>query len=158
MSRKFQFVCLFLLVGPLSTAAQTNAAASMNGPLSFGNNFFVTGDDVVAGAQGRGVTAPATNGFATGMITIPDTNPGITGTSQVPPGAQIVTALLYWQTVEKSTQLGTGQNGFFRPLFAGGPQTGYSISGATASQNTVSFSGGGCTGSSGGKVVRTYRA
>ena len=163
ISRKIQFACLFLLLGLLSTAAQSGFAQSGSAqsnvnPLAFGNNFFVTGDYVVAGAQGLGVNAPAQNGFATGTITIPDLNPGITGTNQVPPGAQIVTALLYWQTVEKSTQLGTGQNGFFRPLFAGGPKTGYSISGATASQSTVSFSGGGCTGSSGGKVVRTYRA
>src|SRR6267154_2723542 len=141
-----------------TTGAQSAAAQSSVNPLSFGNNFFVTGDYVVAGAQGLGVNAPAQSGLAKGTITIPDLNPGITGTNQVPPGAQIVTALLYWQTVEKSTQLGTGQNGFFRSLFAGGPQTGYSISGATSSQNTVSFSGGGCTGSSGGKVVRTYRA
>src|SRR5260370_22406666 len=107
MSRKFQFVCLFLLVGPLSTAAQTNAAASMNGPLSFGNNFFVTGDYVVAGAQGLGVNAPATNGFATGMITIPDTNPAITGTNQVPPGTQIRPSFLSLPNGQKQTHLGT---------------------------------------------------
>jgi hypothetical protein len=157
MSRRIEFALLFLLAS-LSIAAQSVLAQSPDGPLTFGNNFFVTGDYVVAGAQGLGVNAPATNGFATGIITIPDGNPGITGTTAVPAGAQIVTALLYWQTIEKSNQLGTGQNGFFRPVFAGGPQSGYPITGATSSQGTVSFSGGGCTGSSGGKVVRTYRA
>jgi hypothetical protein len=146
-------------------AAQSASAQSNVNPLTFGNNFFVTGDYVVAGAYGLGANAPAVNGFATGTINVPDKdpvtgkmNPGITGVTSVPAGAEIVAALLYWQTVEKSTQLGTGQNGFFRPVFAGGPQSGYPISGTTASQNTVSFSGGGCTGSSGGKVVRTYRA
>ena len=166
--RKIQFAYVLLLLGLLLAAAQLAAgppATSNVNPLAFGNNFFVTGDYVVAGAYGLGVNAPAVNGFATGTINVPDAdpvtgipNPGITGTKSVPIGAEIVAALLYWQTVEKSNQLGTGQNGFFRPVFPGGPQTGYEISGATASQNTVSFSGGGCTGSSGGKVVRTYRA
>src|SRR5882762_1195741 len=77
-----------------TTGAQSAAAQSNVNPLSFGNNFFVTGDYVVAGAQGLGVNAPAQNGLAKGTITIPDLNPGITGTNQVPPGAQIVTALV----------------------------------------------------------------
>src|SRR5258705_12014843 len=93
-----------------TTRAQSAAAQSNVNPLSFGNNFFVTGDYVVAGAQGLCVNATAQNGLAKGTITITDLNPGITGTNQVPPCAQIVTALLYWQTVEKSTQLGTAQN------------------------------------------------
>src|SRR5260370_38026873 len=68
--------------------AQSGSAQS-DGPLSFGNNFFVTGDYVVAGARGLSVNAPAANGFATGTITIPDTNPGINRTSQVPTGDPI---------------------------------------------------------------------
>ena len=65
------------------------------------------------------------NGYATGTITVPDANPGIHGTKSVPSGAQVVIALLYWQTAEKSTtipgQAGSGENGFFRPVFSGGP-------------------------------------
>jgi hypothetical protein len=147
--------------------AQSGFAQSTNGPLTFGNNFFVTGDYVVAGAYG--LNKQAKNGFARGTINVPDKdpitgtmNPGITGTTSVPAGADILAVLLYWQTVESASttpgQPGSGQNGFFRPVFTGGPQTGYPIAGATNSQNTVSFSNGGCTGSSTGKVVRTYRA
>jgi hypothetical protein len=155
-------------------AAQSGAAQSANSPLTFGNNFFVTGDYVVGGAQG--LNNHLVNGFGTGTITIPDTNPGIqpgststcviggkAHTNCVPAGAQIIAALLYWQTVEKvgvmPGQPGSGQNGFFRPVFQGGPQTGYPISGDDLmSQNTVSYSAGGCSGGSTGKLVRTYRA
>src|SRR5216683_675166 len=139
---------------------------AQNNPLTFGNNFFVTGDYVVAGAYG--LNKQAKNGFATGTINVPDKdpitgtmNPGISGTTSVPAGADILAALLYWQTVEKigvmPGQPGSGQNGFFGPVLNNMPQL-YPIAGATNSQNTVSFSNGGCTGSSTGKVVRTYRA
>src|SRR5579862_2114389 len=60
-------------------------AQSANGPLNFENNFFVTGDYVVAGAQG--MNSNFSNGFTTGTITVPDTNqgiqPGSTATCQV---------------------------------------------------------------------------
>jgi hypothetical protein len=165
MSRKIQFASFFLLLGLFSMAAQpgfAQNAGAQDPPLNFGNNFFVTGDYVVAGAQG--INSHLQNGFATGTISIPDTtNPGITGANQVPPGAQIVAALLYWQTVEKvgvmPGQPGSGQNGFFRAVYNGGPATGYAITGVDLNANaTVSFSSGGCTGSSTGKVLRTYRA
>src|SRR5712671_1703402 len=66
-----------------TAAAQTVAAPSINGPLNFGNNFFVRGDYVVAGAYG--MTSRFVGGFATGTINIPDTqNKGITGPNQVP--------------------------------------------------------------------------
>src|SRR5260370_35026774 len=94
------------------------------------------------------------NRYAKGTITVPDLNTGIspsplTGDNKVPAGAQIVAATLYWQTAEKigvvPGQPGSGQNGFFRPVFAGGPQTGYAISGASVNnQGTVAFSNGGC--------------
>ncbi|MGB2897719.1 MAG: hypothetical protein WBB89_00535, partial [Candidatus Acidiferrum sp.] len=174
MSRKIQFVCLFLLLGLLSTSAQSGFAQSTNGPLNFGNNFFVTGDYVVAGAQGLN-TNFANDGTTKGTINIPDANPGVqpgitstctviingqpqTKTNCVPAGAQIVAALLYWQTVEKVGQPGSGKKGFFRPL-NGGPQTGYSMTGvAVNSHNATSFSFGQCSGSSTGKNVQTYRA
>jgi hypothetical protein len=155
--------------------AQSGLAQSANGPLNFGNNFFVTGDYVVAGAYG--LNSNVANGYTRGIIAIPDLNPGIQpGTTStcivkvpglpspipakncVPAGAQIVAALLYWQTIEKSTtipgQNGSGQNGFFRPVFAGGPQTGYPITGTNLTgQNAVPFNTEDCT-----CVVRTYRA
>jgi hypothetical protein len=147
-------------------AAQFSSAQSNVNPLAFGNNFFVTGDYVVGGAYNMNATIVniAGNTYTIGTIKIPDPNPYLTGTKSVPPGAQIVDALLYWQTVEKSSTVpggpGSGQTGFFRPVVANGPSApGYPISGVDLmSQSTVSFSGGGCTGSSGGKVLRTYRA
>src|ERR1700688_3614074 len=100
ISRKIQFICLFVLLGLLSLATQPGFAQSP--PLNFGNNFFVTGDYIVAGAYGINTTFQTINGtsYTVGTINIPDGNPGITGATQVPKGAQIVTALLYWQTVE----------------------------------------------------------
>jgi hypothetical protein len=173
MSRKIQFACLFVLLGLLSAAAQSgfaqNASAQNTNPLNFGNNFFVTGDYVVAGAQGMNSSFTTINGnsYAIGTIKIPDGNPGIRGTTSVPKGAQIVAALLYWQTVEKIGVKpggpGSGQNGFFRPVFTVPPPAGqltpYPITGVNQSnQNTVSFSNGGCTGTSTGKALQTYRA
>ncbi len=159
-SRNIQFAALFLLLALLSIATQSCFAQSVNGPLNFGNNFFVTGDYVVAGAR---LNEEESNGFATGTIKIPDANPGIRGAKSVPAGAQVVAALLYWQTVERSTtvpgQNGSGQNGFFRPVYQGGPLTAYPISGVNVtSQNPVPYRNDGCTGPSEGNVVRTYRA
>ncbi len=187
MSRKIQFAFVLLLLGLLSTAAQSGFAQSGSAqsnvnPLAFGNNFFVTGDYVVAGAQGMTSSFTTINGnsYAIGTIKIPDGNPGIqpgiTNTcvinnvitkNCVPAGAQIVAALLYWQTVEKIGVTpggpGSGQNGFFRPVFKASPPAGqlapYPITGVNqSSQNTVSFSNGGCTGGSTGKTLQTYRA
>jgi hypothetical protein len=171
MSRKIQFAGLFLLLGLLSTAAQS--AFAQNQQLTFGNNFFVTGDYVVAGAN---MDEEEYGSYATGTFRFPDLNPGIRpGPTNnctingikykncVPAGAQIIAALLYWQTVEKSTtipgQSGSGQDGFFRPVYQGGPQNYYSISGVNVTgPNPVPYRNGGCSGSSNGNVVRTYRA
>src|ERR1700733_15569544 len=130
MSRKIQFVSLLILLGLLLAATQPGFAQSVNGPLNFGNNYFVTGDYVVGGAQG--MTVNISGGYATGTIAIPDPNPGVTGASLVPPGAEVVAALLYWQTVEKTGtvpgQAGSGENGYFMPVGAGGPKApGYPI-------------------------------
>jgi len=170
MSRKIQFVCLFVLMGLLSTATQPGFAQSS--PLNFGNNFFVTGDYIVAGAYGMTTKFTTINGvsYAVGTINVPDknpngvANPGIKGATSVPKGAQIVAALLYWQTVEKAGVApgtpGSGQNGYIRPMFNGGPAApGYLISGTNVKGSTsVAWSSGGCGGGSTGKVLRTYRA
>jgi hypothetical protein len=155
---------LALLFAFAQTAvAQTGAAAS-DPPLNFANNFFVTGDYVVGGAYNINTNMVNVGGitYTTGTISIPDGNPGIRGTKSVPVGAQIVGALLYWQTVEKTGvmpgQPGSGQIGYFRPKYTGGPQP-YQITGvALSTHNTVSFSSGGCAGTSTGKVLQTYRA
>src|SRR5216684_380109 len=158
-----EWALALLLVFGFAQTGFAQSASSSDPPLNFGTNYFVTGDFVVAGAYG--MTTKIANGFATGTISLPDANPGITAATSVPAGAQIVAAVLYWETVEKSTTTagnsGTGQKGFFRPVFkdGSGPQTGYILNGVLLNgQNTVSFSNGGCTGGSTGKVVRTYRA
>jgi len=164
-----QLMPVCFLLATFSLLAQSVFAQAPNQPLNFGNNFFVTGDYIVAGATGMTTSFTTINGntYAVGTIAVPDPNPGITGTKQVPPGAQIVAALLYWQTAEKTGvtpgSAGSGQNGFFRPLLyskTGGPAApGYAISGTNLNATTnVAWSSGGCNGGSTGKVLRTYRA
>lgn len=144
---QFRFAILAgaLFVGLLASAASAQSPP----PLSLFRNYFVTGDYVVGGVglQGLGV-----NGFASGTITIPDTA-NQPNAKQVPAGADIVAAFLYWQTVESSHAPGTGQNGFFN---------GFAISGSSlpsSSQAPVSWSTGGCSGSSNGsKILSSYRA
>jgi hypothetical protein len=125
-------------------------------PLSFENNYFVTGDYVVAGVGLRGL---GVNGYATKQLTMPDaTSVPLTG---VPSGADIVGAFLYWETVESSQTTFAGQNGFFRPVFQGGPTTGYPITGVVLGNPNapVSWSSGGCSGNSqGSKTMRAYIA
>jgi len=125
-------------------------------PLSFENNYFVTGDYVVAGVGLRGL---GVSGYATKQFTMPDAN-SVPSTG-VPPGADIVAAFLYWETVEGSKTAYAGQNGFFRAVFAGGPATGYPITGIVLGNPNapVSWSSGGCSGSTqGSKTMRTYAA
>src|SRR6267154_2136020 len=75
MSRKIQFVCLFVLLGLLSLATQPGFAQSA--PLNFGNNFFVTGDYIVAGAYNMTQKFETRNGvsYAVRTINVPDANP-----------------------------------------------------------------------------------
>jgi hypothetical protein len=148
-----------LLVFSFARTAAAQDAAAAGPPLTFGNNFFVTGDYAIGGT-GLGKSA---SGFASGTISIgngKDTNPGVVGTNTVPQGAQIVHALLYWQTVE-IVGGATGQNGFFRPVFNGGPSTGYPITGAILMNpsGTVYWTGTGCASASPTpKQLVTYRA
>src|SRR5437899_4246562 len=121
---------LLLGVGFARAGAAQSASAASDPPLVFENNFFVSGDYAVGGVS---LVGKASGGFATGTISIGgDTNPGVAGTNSVPQGAQIVAALLYWETIE-IVGGATGQNGFFRPVFNGGPSTGYAIKGTILS-------------------------
>ena len=158
---------LFIAMFAPATASAQN---SLQNPLNFGNNFFVTGDYIVAGAYGMNYKFQTINGnsYTVGTIYVPDSNPGITGARQVPNGAQVVSALLYWQTVEKAGTTpggpGSGQNAYFRPLlyqYYGGPAApGYAVSGTNVAAGGagIAWSSSGCTGASTGKVLQTYRA
>jgi hypothetical protein len=136
---------LLLMSGFAQTVqAQTN-------PLNIFQNYFVTGDYVVAGwVEG----APDGSGYAPGLISIPDTRqPSQNGVpATVPTGADIVAAYLYWATVEGNQSSFAGQNGFFNN---------YPIAGTVLGNPNAptSWSAGGCSGGAqGSKTMRTYRA
>jgi hypothetical protein len=133
----------------LTTLLASAFSALAQEPLSIFRNYFVTGDYVVGGVGLQGLGDGT--GFATGTINIPDqVQPNA---KQVPAGADIVAAFLYWQTVESAKFPLAGQNGFLN---------GFAISGTplpSSSQAPVSWSTGGCSGSANGtKVLNTYRA
>ncbi|HXP08959.1 MAG TPA: hypothetical protein VN828_10710, partial [Acidobacteriaceae bacterium] len=140
-------VSLLVLVG------FSRPVAAQNGinPLNIFQNYFVTGDYVVAGWRAG---APDGSGYAPGAVSIPDTlQPAQAGVpATVPVGADIVAAYLYWATVEGNQSSLAGQTGYFN---------GYPITGAVLGNPNAptSWSAGGCSGSSqGSKTMRTYRA
>src|SRR5574340_1540961 len=116
MSRHFFSALLLALVFLLLVCDASTGPAQSTPSLNFGNNYFVTGDYVVAGVGLRGL---GVNGFATRQFTMPDAN-SVPSTG-VPAGVDIVAAVLIWQTVEGSQTSFAGQNGFFRPVVPGGP-------------------------------------
>ena len=147
-SRMMARTAVVVAILVLSLFTQSSLAQTGTPPLNFFNNYFVTGDYVVGGVGLRGLGDAS--GFATGTISIPDAN-SIPATG-VPAGADIVAAFLYWETVESSQTTFAGQQGFFN---------GYAIAGAVLGNPNapVSWSSGGCTGSSqGSKTMRSYRA
>src|SRR6516162_6915792 len=141
-----------LVIGLLLTVGFAETAfAQGTPPLSLFNNYFVTGDYVVAGwVQG----SPDGSGYAPGTISVPDLiQPSQSGVPAAPPkGAEIVAAYLYWATVVGNGSTNAGQNGFFNN---------YPISGAELGNPNAptSWSAGGCSGAStGSKTMRTHRA
>src|SRR5216683_6041696 len=153
---------LMLILG----LAQSGLAQTSN-PLNFSKNYILSGGDYVVGGVGLRGAGDAT-GFATGRISIPDTvQAAATGVPSpgVPDGANIVTAFLYWETVEKSISAFAGQKGFFGPInfnsdgsvsVSSHPITGTVLGNGNA---PPSWSSGGCAGASGGTTtLRGYRA
>jgi hypothetical protein len=133
------------------------ASAQTTDQLTLSNNFFVTGDYVVGGVGLRGLGD--SSGFAKGTITIPD--PVQPNATAVPPGANIVAAYLYWETVEKSQSALAGEQGSFGPVNADGSVTSYPITGSPLGNLNAptSWSAGGCAGANNGTTtLRTYRA
>ncbi len=121
--RVLLFVC-FALLAPVTWAGDA---------LSFFNNWFVTGDYVVAGVGLRG-TAGA----------------GTINMSGVPAGAEPIAAFLYWSTVETSASAPSARVGTFN---------GYQIQGAALGSSTTpnlacSSSGGTIDPNSNGRVYR----
>src|SRR5262249_7429796 len=151
-SRAVGIVIVFLVIG----FAEGTFAQNGTNPLNFSNNYFVTGDYVVAGV---GLPGLWVDGYATEKISMPDAN--FMPAEGVPTGADIVAAFLYWETVESSQSAFAGQNGFFRPVFQSGPATGYPITGVILGNPNapVSWSSGGCSGNAqGSKTMRVYGA
>ena len=146
--------------------AQTSVAQTL--PLNFSKNYILSGGDYVVGGVGLRGAGDAT-GFATGRISIPDTvQASATGVAspEVPAGASIVAAFLYWESVEKSKSQFAGQNGFFGPINFNNDGTVNSVTSHPITGTVLgnpnapsSWSAGGCAGSSGGTTtLRTYRA
>jgi hypothetical protein len=138
----FKLMCactstLVMLLVAFSQSASSQSTGYQDG-LSFFKNYFVTGDYAVAGVGLRG-TGDA-SGLATGYI-------NMTG---VPNGAIVISAFLYWETIE-STPLPSSGDGFFQ---------GYPILGkSVGTGSSPCWSAGGGTGSSNGsKTLRVYRA
>jgi sugar lactone lactonase YvrE/phosphotransferase system HPr-like phosphotransfer protein len=109
-------------------------------PLSFENNYFVTGDFASAGVSLRGT---GVGGIATGTITIPDstTSPGVS--QGVPDGADIIDAFLYWGTLESTPS----------PSASSGTFLGYPITGQQIGSDLPNYTDGTFTG-----TLRMYRA
>src|SRR6516165_6316002 len=141
-----------LVLGLLMFCSGQPGSAQTPLPLSLNSNYMVTGDYVVGGWNKTSSTTINGTLMSTGSISIPDaTAYGPHAPQQVPTGADIVVAFLYWQTVENSGSH-AGQNGYFR----GFPITGTILGNPNA---PVSWSSGGCAGSSqGSKTIVTYRA
>jgi hypothetical protein len=136
-------------LGLLMVFGFAQVASAQTNPLTITKNYFVTGDYVVGGW----VKGSSNGTLGTGTINIPDAlQPNSTA---VPPGADVVAAFLYWETVESTSQPpNPGKNGFFN----GYPITGSFLPSPTPNAPT-SWSSGGCSGSSmGAKTIQGYRA
>ncbi len=95
-SRRLFVARASLAVLGFATVAQSSGADA----LQYTKNYFVTGDYEVGGVGLRG--KGGVDGIATGTLTM----------SYVPAGADIVAAILYWET-EESTTKPSSSKGFF---------------------------------------------
>src|SRR5262245_26322907 len=133
-----------LASGMLLAAAMLGAPAHADNALGYFKNYFVTGDHV---AVGVGLQHKGVNGFATGTLTIDP--------AQIPPGAEMLAAYLYWQTISSS---GTPDPSALR----GAKFKGNDISGSAVQLGNGTppcWSGGGGTGQSqGSKATWFFRA
>ena len=121
----------------ISTGEAPPASAN---PLTFENNYFVTGDYATGGVTLR--TVASVGGMASGTITIPDLT-SCNCSQGVPDGADIVDGFLYWTTVE-NTATPSGNTGTF---------LGYSITGQQVGTDVPNYNDGTNQG-----TLRVYRA
>ena len=127
----FAFLVMF---GQIGQAAGTE-------PLNFFRNWFLTGDVRMAGVGMRGVGDA--NGMAHATINM----------NNVPDGAEVLSAYLYWAT-EEIAPSPIGANGFFRGVAITGTPLGTSSS---ANPNPACWSSGGTPGAA-NSAGRAYRA
>jgi hypothetical protein len=140
--------------GALLAGVGAHAQTVTGSDLNYFRNYFVTGNYAAGyvGLAGKGV-----NGLTSGAITITEGNaPG-----QVPAGAEILAAYLYWQTVADSggfdrTKLDAT---FGTSTFRGKPIVGQTVVLNPKSGTAPCWSSGGGTGSANGsKATYTFRA
>jgi hypothetical protein len=136
----FRAVAITACIFALPSAAR----AQSQGALNFFKNYFVTGDYVVGGVGLRGTgTVDAATGVKMASGSIPIAN--------VPVGADIVAAILYWQAIE-STPTSNPSIGYFRNQGILGKQI------APDGVQACWSSGGGSGTTQGASFLRSYRA
>src|SRR5262249_45463114 len=141
---KFSAVITRGLVLLFGFAQIASAQAPTPLPLSLDNNYMVTGDYVVGGWTKTSSTTINNTIMSAGTSRFPDPVACVSGLppQQVPAGADIVAAFLYWGAVENSG-VHSGQNGFFGPNGQLYPIAGTALGNPKA---PVSWSSGGCNG------------
>ncbi|RPH70251.1 MAG: hypothetical protein EHM78_12135 [Myxococcaceae bacterium] len=134
-----------LAAGALLIAALAAHPARAQNALNPFKNYFVTGDYL---AVGVGLQHTGVNGFATGTLTVDP--------AQIPPGAEVVAAHLYWQTISSS---GTPDPSVLQGAkFKGNDISNIAVL-LTKAGSAPCWSGGGATGDSGGsKATWSFRA
>ena len=134
-----------LVLGALLAAVLSPHPARAQNALGYFKNYLVTGDYL---AVGVGLQHTGVNGFANGTLTI--------DAAQLPAGAEVVAAYLYWQTISSS---GAPDPSVLRGAkFRGNDLSQIAILVSKAG-SAPCWSGGGGTGSSNGsKATWSYRA
>ena len=134
-----------LAAGVLLVATLVPEPARGADALNYFKNYLVTGDYL---AVGVGLQHTGLNGFATGMLTVP--------AAQIPAGAEVVAAYLYWQTISSS---GAPDPSVLQGAKFDGNDLGTIAVLLTKAGTAPCWSGGGATGgSNGSKATWSYRA
>lgn len=128
----------------LCAALATSGAHAQNGLQPF-KNWFVTGDYVAAGVGLRGT---GVNGYATGSIRIEP--------AQIPAGAEVVAAYLYWQTVGPSG--GPDASVLRGAQFKKNPIDQVAVLVNPAGSSPCWSNGGGTGSANGSRAIYVYRA